>query len=98
MNWFKRVILNWSLDNQKVEGAGISPVNPLLLMLGQSNDHHYITVPVENGFALITRTVEDPHSPYNPIGQRATVTFCPSAENLSQTIIAKMAQHKLAAR
>jgi hypothetical protein len=98
MNQLRRMIRRWLHADQNVEVAGLSPDNPLLFMLNQSSDRHYITVPVENGFALITRTVEDHHSAYKSNGLRATVTFCPSAENLSQTIIAKMAQHKLAAR
>jgi hypothetical protein len=98
MNWLKRKLRNWLHSDQKVEAAGLSHDNPLVFMLGQSSDRHYITIPVENGFALITRTVEDHHSPYKSNGPRATVTFCPSAEDLGQTIIAKMAHHKLTAR
>lgn len=100
MNWLRRKIRNWLHKDQEV--AGVSPSlshdSPLLFALGQANDRHYITVPVENGFALITRNTEDYHSPMKSNGPRAVVTFCPTAEALSQAIISKMALHKLTAR
>lgn len=98
MDWLRRKILNWLHREQKVEVAGHSPQGALMYALGETGDRHYIAIPVENGFALITRTPEDYHSPIKSNGPRASVTFCPDAENLGNTIIAKMAHHKLTAR
>ena len=99
MSWLKQAIRKWLYSDQMVESAtGLSSNSPLLFVLDQSSDRYYVTVPVENGFALITRTTEDHYGVAKSNGPRATVTFCPSAENLSQIIIAKMAQHKLTAR
>lgn len=97
MNWLRKKLLLWLHRDQVVE-AGHSPQGPLMYALGETGDRHYIAIPVENGFALITRTPEDYHSPIKSNGPRASVTFCPDAENLGNTIIAKMAHHKLTAR
>ena len=99
MGWLRRKILDWLHRNQGMEGTrSLGHDNPLLFALGQTGDRHYIAIPVENGFALITRTLDDYHSPVKSNGPRAVVTFCPDAENLGNTIIAKMAHHKLTAR
>lgn len=100
MNWLRRKIMRWLHSDQVVEASsrGLGSDNPLLFALGQAGDRHYIAVPVENGFALITRTAEDAYSPVKSNSPRAVVTFCPDAENLGDTIIAKMAHHKLTAR
>ena len=98
MNWLKRAIRNWLHSNQSVEVAGHSPQSPLMFALGEAGERHYVTVPVQNGFALITRVPEDIYAPAKPNDPRASVTFCASAEDLSNTLIAKMAHHKLTAR
>ena len=99
MGWLRRKILNWLHPDQvAVEPSSLGHDNPLLFALGHTGDRHYTAVPVENGFALITRAIDDYHSPVKPTGPRAVVTFCPDAENLGNTIIAKMAHHKLTAR
>ena len=99
MSWLRNKVLRWLYPNEVAqEVRGLSHDNPLIFNLGQGSDRHYIVVPVEQGFALVTRSAEDYHSPVKSSGPRAVVTFCPTAEDLSNTIIAKMAQHKLTAR
>jgi hypothetical protein len=98
MNWLKRVLRNWLHSDTRFVADSHAPHSPLMYSLGEAGDRHYVAVPVENGFALITRDVGDPHSGINRISPRAAVTFCRSAEELSNTLVAKMAQHKLTAR
>lgn len=100
MNWLRRRIMRWLHSDQVVEVGprGLGSDSPLLFALGQAGDRHYIAVPVENGFALITRSTEEMYAPVKPNSPRAVVTFCPDAENLGNTIVAKMAHHKLTAR
>lgn len=98
MNWFKRMIHNWLYDNQRVEAAGLSPQHPIFSVGMDGDTRHYLISPVENGFIIISRCIGDPYSPAGSSGPRATVTFCTTAEDLSKTIIAKMATEKLTAR
>lgn len=98
MDWLKRKLRSWLLHNAKEEVSGHSPHSPLMFALGEAGERHYVTVPVENGFALITRVAEDSYSPMKSNAPRAVVTFCASAEDLSNTLVAKMAHHKLTAR
>ena len=98
MDWLKRALRNWLHSDTKAEVAGHSPHSPLMYALGEAGDRHYIAVPVDNGFALITRAADDIYSTMKPGGPRAIVTFCASAEELSNILVAKMAQHKLTAR
>lgn len=98
MNWLKRVLRDWLYSDMRPVADNHSAQSPLMYSLGEAGDRHYIAIPVENGFALITRAVDDPHSAMKTRGPRAAVTFCGSAEELSSMLVAKMAQHKLTAR
>ena len=103
MNWIKEKLRNWLFEAEHEGPAGpfgVASTSPLVTMLGHSPDFNYVIVPVDNGFALISRRLHDNTLSFGPAKDpdRVSITFCSSAEELSQTVIAKMAQHKLTAR
>ena len=99
MNWLRTKILRWLYpDEVATDAHPMSSNHPLFFMLGEGSTHQYAVIPIENGFALVTRAAADRISPVQSNGPLASVTFCSSAQDLSQTIIAKMAKDKLTAR
>jgi len=104
MGWIKEKLRDWLFNDTGHEGfsnaIGVASTSPLVTMLGHSPDYNYVIVPVDNGFALISRRLHDVALSFGPAKdpERVSITFCSSAEELSQTVIAKMAQHKLTAR
>lgn len=97
MKWLRRMVRNWLFPKDN-DVAGLSTQHPIFSVGMDDGTRHYLISTVENGFIIISRCLEDPYSPVKSSGPRATVTFCATAEDLSKTIIAKMATEKLTAR